>query len=187
MLSPEGKVLIDPLPLTDQALAEIGQVAAICLTQGYHQRSAWRYRKLFGVPVYAPEGAGSLDDQPDQWYRAGDRLPGPLRAIQTTGLTNGFALLVEAKGGSGALFCGDLITRDEDGPYRFPVQPGYIDPVQVRLGARELAGLQAESLCPAHGAPCVTGCGAALEEALEGGGEARRKRTLPDAEHWVAD
>ena len=58
MLSPEGKVLIDPLPLTDAALAEMGKVAAICLTQGHHQRSAWHYRKLFGVPVYAPAGAG---------------------------------------------------------------------------------------------------------------------------------
>lgn len=171
MLSPEGKVLIDPLPLTDAALAEMGKVAAICLTQGHHQRSAWRYRKLFGAPVYAPAGAGNLDEQPDQWYGADDRLPGPLRAIQTTGLSNGFALLVEPEGGSGALFCGDLITRDEAGPYRFPVQPGFIDPVKVRVGARELADLQADSLGPAHGAPCVTGCGAAIQGALKNEGK----------------
>ena len=171
VLTPEGKVLIDPLPLTDEALAEIGKVAAICLTGGQHQRSAWRYRTAFGVPIYAPEGAVELEEEPDEWYRDGDSLPGGLKAICTPGLSSGFALLMETEGGSGVLFCGDLLVREaDDGPFRLLPDEYLDDPVLARESARKLAQLQVEILCPAHGAPCLTGCSQAIQEALEGDG-----------------
>src|SRR5688500_14182460 len=47
----DGVVLIDPLPLEDQALASLGNVEAIVLTCGSHQRAAWRYRRELGAPV----------------------------------------------------------------------------------------------------------------------------------------
>lgn len=169
VLTDEGKVLIDPLPLADKALAEIGKVAAICLTGGQHQRSAWRYRKAFGVPVYAPEGAVELEEEPDEWYRDGDSLPGGFKAIQTPGLSSEFALLMETEGGSGALFCGDLLVREAaDGPFRLLPDEYLDDPAAARESARRLAQLQVEILCPAHGAPCLSGCGQAIQEALEG-------------------
>ena len=168
VLTPDGKVMIDPLPLIDEALAEIGKVAAICLTGGQHQRSAWRYRKAFGVPVYAPEGAVKLEEDPDQWYRDGDSLPGGFKAIQTPGLSSGFALLMETEGGSGALFCGDLLIREADGPFQLLPDEYLDDPTLARKAARQLAQLQVEILCPAHGAPCLSGCGQAIRKALEG-------------------
>ncbi len=169
ILTPEGKVLIDPLPLTDEALSETGKVAAIYLTRGYHQRSAWRYRKALGAPVYAPEGAVELEEEPDQWFGDGDALPGGLKAIQTPGLSNGFALLMETEGGSGALFCGDLLVREaDDGPFRLLPDEYLDDPAAARESARRLAQLQVEILCPAHGAPCLSGCQKAIQEALEG-------------------
>ena len=184
VLTPEGKVLIDPLPLTDEALAETGKVAAIYLTRGCHQRSAWRYRKALGAPVYAPEGAVELDEEPDQWYRDGDSLPDGLKAIRTPGLTNHYALLMTTEGGSGALFCGDLLIREADGPalshadgpalsraegpFRLLPDEYLDDPALARESARRLAQLRVEMLCPAHGAPCLTGCGQAIQEALEG-------------------
>lgn len=169
VLTDEGKVLIDPLPLADKALAEIGNVAAIYLTRGYHQRSAWRYRKAFGAPVYAPEGAVELEEEPDQWFGDGDDLPGGLQAIRTPGLSNGFALLMETEGGPGALFCGDLLVREaDDRSFRFLPDEYLDDPTAARESARRLAQLRVEILCPAHGAPCLTGCGQAIQEALEG-------------------
>src|SRR5213593_3184800 len=57
-------VLIDPLPLARSALERLGRVEAICLTGSCHQRSAWRHRKLFGAPVYAPKGAEGLEETP---------------------------------------------------------------------------------------------------------------------------
>ena len=168
VLTPDGKVLIDPLPLAPKALAGLGPVAAICLTQRNHQRSAWAYRRLLRVPVYVPEGDYALEEEPDQSFGAGQRLPGPLTAVATTGLPHGFSLLVATDQGSGALFCGDLITCDEGGPYRLPVQPGFIVPAEAREGLKRLAELPAETLCPAHGAPSVTGCQAIVRGVLSG-------------------
>ncbi len=168
VLTDEGKVLIDPLPLADEALAGIGKVGAIYLTGGQHQRSAWRYRKALGVPVYAPEGAAGLEEEPDQCYRDGDSLPGGLKAIRTPGLTNHYALLMATEGGSGALFCGDLLIREADGPFQLLPDEYLDDPILARESASQLAQLQVEVLCPAHGAPCLTGCGRAIQKALEG-------------------
>ncbi|UCH63446.1 MAG: MBL fold metallo-hydrolase [Fidelibacterota bacterium] len=168
VLTSDGKVLIDPLPLAEEALAEIGKVAAICLTGGQHQRSAWRYRKALGVPVYVPEGAVDLEEEPDESYRDGDSLPGGFKAIQVHGLGNSFALLMETEGGSGALFCGDLLVRDTDGPFQLLPDEYLDDPALARESAHRLAQLQVEILCPAHGVPCLIGCGQAIQKALEG-------------------
>ena len=54
-------VLIDPLRLEEIALRRLGTVEAICLTAKCHQRSAWRYRKEFGVKVYAPEAVRPME------------------------------------------------------------------------------------------------------------------------------
>ncbi len=166
--TPDGKVLIDPLPLADKALAELGKVAAICLTGGQHQRSAWRYRKALGAPVYAPEGADELDEEPDEWFRDGDILPGGFEAIWTPGLGNGFALLIMTEGGSGALFCGDLLIRKGDGLFELLPEEYLLDPGKARASAERLSQLPVETLCPAHGLPCLTGCGQAITEALKG-------------------
>ncbi len=168
VLTDEGKVLIDPLPLADKALAEIGKVAAICLTRDGHQRSAWRYRKALGAPVYAPEGAVELEEEPDQWFGDGDALPGGFKAIRTPGLTNHYALLMDTEGGSGALFCGDLLIREGEGPFQLLPDEYLDDPALARESASRLAQLRVEILCPAHGAPCLTGCGRAIQKALEG-------------------
>ncbi len=168
VLTPEGKVLIDPLPLTDEVLAEIGKVAAICLTGSQHQRSAWRYRKAFGVPIYAPDGAVALEEEPDQWFGDGDALPGGLKAIRTPGLSSGFALLMATEGGSGALFCGDLLIREGEGPFQLLPDEYLDDPTLARESASRLAQLQVEILCPAHGTPCLSGCQKAIQKALEG-------------------
>jgi hypothetical protein len=78
-------VLIDPFPLAEQPLRRLGAVAAICLTCGSHQRSAWRYRRDLGVPVYAPALAREIDEQPEKCYGDGDLLAGGLRAVFTPG------------------------------------------------------------------------------------------------------
>src|SRR2546421_12272048 len=57
----EGTVLIDPLPLTADALGRLGEVRAIALTSGSHQRSAWRLRRELGAPVHAPAVSQALD------------------------------------------------------------------------------------------------------------------------------
>ena len=111
--TPDGKVLIDPLPLSPEAAAALGKVAAICLTEGQHQRSAWRLRKRLGVPVWAPEGAHQIEETPDHWYVDGDILPGGVRAVETSGFgTVHCALFLEREAGVTVVFSGDLVVRD---------------------------------------------------------------------------
>ena len=165
--APEGRVLIDPLPLSGKALESLGRVAGICLTGGQHQRAAWRYRRVLGVPVRAPEGATDLEEAPDEWFTVGPALPGSLRAILAPGCGPvHYAFLLERSEGGRALFCGDLVIREDDGPFALIPDKYVEDPVVVLGSVRKLVELAPEVLCPAHGAPEPSGGGEALHEAL---------------------
>jgi glyoxylase-like metal-dependent hydrolase (beta-lactamase superfamily II) len=163
----QGKrcVLIDPLPLAETALAELGTVEAICLTGSCHQRSAWRYRKQFGVKVYAPERAEGLEEAPDAWYVAGDQLPGGLEAVHAPGPTEvHFALHLSR--GDGALFCADVLVRDGE-RLRF-VPDEYQDaPKRTRDTARRFLDLRFGVLCCSHGGPLSRDPHGAIKKLLQ--------------------
>jgi len=166
--TPDGKVLIDPLPLSPEAVDSLGKVAAICLTEGQHQRSAWRLRKRLGVPVHAPEGAHDLEGAPDHWYADGQELPGGLRAIDTPGFgTVHCALILERETGGPVLFSGDLVVREGEGAFGLIPDKYVDDPPAIRASVAKLLDLAPETLCPAHGAPAAVGGGESLQEALQ--------------------
>ena len=78
--TPEGLMVIDPVPLADRVQARLSEVGGIFLTHGNHQRSAWRLRKELGAAVYAPAHSAGLDEEPDFRYGETTDLPGGLRA-----------------------------------------------------------------------------------------------------------
>jgi glyoxylase-like metal-dependent hydrolase (beta-lactamase superfamily II) len=123
--TPDGVVVIDALPLTASAMAELQDVCAVVMTHGNHQRSVWRFRKELNVPVYAPSDVHDLDEEPDILIDEGSPLPGGLRTIRATGFSDACYLVYAHEDGTGVLFCGDLICHDPGGPYRFPVEPSY--------------------------------------------------------------
>ena len=131
-----GTVLIDPLPLTDAAIARLGRVEAICITGSCHQRSSWRYRRLLGAAVHAPRGARGLEEKPDVAYGKGARLPGGLVAIHAPGPTQ-VHFAFHRRAGRGALFCADVLMRDEDG-VRFIEAAYHDDPRLTRETAAKL-------------------------------------------------
>ena len=153
------QVLIDPLPLAPSALQRLeagGRVSAIVLTIQSHQRAAWRYGKLFGVPVLAPEGSQGLDRTPDRFYRAGDELPLGLMPIALPGPAFSAHGLLWRSGIDSALvlFCGDLVTRSGGRLRLVPDQ--YMDaPGQARASLRGLQSRKIGVLCPGHGAPLL--------------------------------
>ncbi len=105
--SEDGWVVIDPVPLSNGALAELLQHAvpcAILLTSGNHERDSGFWKKTFGIPVIAPEGAQG-EVEADRWIRSGDTLPGSARCIELPGGAEGeSAYLI-----TGALILGDAI------------------------------------------------------------------------------
>ena len=165
--TPDGMVVIDALPLTREPMAALKDVCAIVMTHGNHQRSVWRFRKELGAPVYAPADVHDLDEEPDVLIDEGSPLPGELRAIRARGFQEACYLVYVHKDGTGVLFCGDLICHDPEGPYRFPVEPDYFDPVGGHEDAERLLELSLTVLCAAHAEPTLDGCKAALEGAIQ--------------------
>jgi glyoxylase-like metal-dependent hydrolase (beta-lactamase superfamily II) len=158
-------VLIDPLPLEEGAVASLGKVAAVCLTGSCHQRSAWSFRKRFGVKVYAPEGGEGFEEAPDVAYKDGDALPGGLTAVHAPGPTEVHYAFHLARG-EGALFCADVFVH-EGGRLRFVQSEHQDDPRRTRETARRLLGLRFGILCCDHGGPFTKDPHAAIRAALE--------------------
>jgi hypothetical protein len=147
-----GTVLIDPLPVDNDALAELGDIHAICLTAGTHQRSAWRYRRELSVPVHAPALSRLIDEEPDVRYAEGDELPGRLKAFFTPGAgTTQHTFLLEREGG--VAFVPDLFAHDPGHGLAIVGEEEMPDPAEARRSIRRVLELPFSVLCLDHGAP----------------------------------
>lgn len=152
VLAPDGWVLVDPLPLAESALARLDPVLAIVLTAATHQRSAWRYRRRFGAPVWLPQGSRTTDEEPDEHYDAGSELPGGLRAVHTPGPELPHYSLHLA-GEPGVLFSPDLVMHRPDGVLVFVPAEFHEDPEETRKSVERSLELSFGILCLAHGLP----------------------------------
>jgi len=163
-----GLVMIDPIRLEDEISHVAAETKYVILSTGSHQRSSWRYRREYGAVVYAPVGSGGLDEEPDHWYGEGDELPTGLRAIAGKWAKNSYYLLYRHTDSTSVLFCGDLITQSEGGPYRFPILVESTPPrAEATEDVTKLLELSASALCPGHADPTADGCQAALQSALD--------------------
>lgn len=161
----EGAVLIDPLPLAEDALARLGPVAAILLTAGTHQRSAWRYRRELAAKVYAPALSRQIDEEPDARYGDGDTLPGGLRAVFTPGAgTTQHTFLHED--GPAVAFVSDLLAKPPGGPLALVPAQYMHDPEEARRSLEKLLDLPFDVLCLAHGEPVREDPKSAIRSAL---------------------
>jgi glyoxylase-like metal-dependent hydrolase (beta-lactamase superfamily II) len=174
VFSDEGTVLVDPLPLAPAALAQLGDVTAICITAGTHQRSAWRYRRELGAKVYAPALSRQIDEDPDERYGHGDRLPGGLVATFTPGAgTTQHTFLLERDGG--IAFVPDLLTNYPGRRLAFVAERHLHDPEEMRRSVRKLLDLPFTLLCLAHGLPVREDPKAAVRDLLARDDVARRR------------
>jgi glyoxylase-like metal-dependent hydrolase (beta-lactamase superfamily II) len=164
-VGPGGTVLVDPVRLAPDALARLGAVTAICLSAQCHQRSAWRYRRELGATVWAPEGTRPMEEEPDRRYRAGDALPGGLRAVHTPGPEEvHFSFL---RGGDpSVLVVSDLLTHYPGSGLDFVPFEYHDDPETTRRSVEGLLELDFDVLCLDHGGPIVDDPKAAIRALL---------------------
>lgn len=164
--SERGAVLVDPVPLSPEGLDRLGHVAAVVVTAGTHQRSAWRLRRELGVPVWLPALARQIDEEPDERYGDGDELPGGLRAVFTPGAgTTQHTLLLEER----AAFVADLLLRPPDEPLAFVPFEYMHDPDEARRSLERLVDEHRfDVLCLAHGAPVTDDPAGAIRALLAG-------------------
>ncbi|MGH7254634.1 MAG: MBL fold metallo-hydrolase [Nitrospirales bacterium] len=158
-------VLIDPLPMPEPDLARYGLVEAICLTASCHERAAWRYRRRFTVPVYAPTGAVDFEDTPDRWYQDRDRLPGGLLAVHAPGPTEAYYAFYLLRD-EGVVFFGDLLTNPAGRGLGFVPDQYQDDPARTRVTVRRLLDLKFRSMTSHHGDPILRDAKAAITQAL---------------------
>ena len=160
-----GVVVIDPLPLVQEALEGLGAVEAICLTASGHQRSAWRLRRELGARVWAPVLAAAVDEEPDERYGEGERLPGGLLAFFTPGGgTRQQSLLLERDGG--VLFTPDLFVHPPGGELALVPAQYMDDPEQARRTSQALLELDFTVLCTSHGIPVTEDPKTAIRAAI---------------------
>jgi glyoxylase-like metal-dependent hydrolase (beta-lactamase superfamily II) len=168
--TPGGNVLIDPLPLDAGLVERLLPVRAVCITGGFHQRSAWRLRRELRADVHAPRGAEGLLEAPDHEFGDGGQPVPGLTAIECHGPTNPHYLFrFDAPDRRSVLFCADLLMRGDDGPFAFVPDDHQTDPARTRAAARRLLDMPVDVLCPAHGRPLTEGVGRALRRAISGG------------------
>jgi hypothetical protein len=161
----EGTVLIDPHPLAEDALAGLGEIAGIVLTASVHQRAAWRLRRELGVPVWVPAATRQAEEEPDERYSEGDRLPGGLDAIFTPGAgTTQHTLLDRPRR---AAFVSDLLVRPRGDRLVLLSESFAHDPAQLRETVEtRLFPLDVDILCLGHGEPVTGDAKGALRAAL---------------------
>jgi glyoxylase-like metal-dependent hydrolase (beta-lactamase superfamily II) len=146
----KGTVLIDPLPLEPAMLGELGDVTAIVLTCGSHQRSAWRYRRELAADVYAPGLSREIDEEPNVRYADGDTLPGGVRAVFTPGVgTTQHTLLLA--GEPAIAFVADTLVQEADGTVGMVPERYIYDLEEAKRTLGRLLALDFDVMCLMHG------------------------------------
>lgn len=164
----EGTVLVDPLPLAPESLGGLGDVQAICLTAGTHQRSSWRYRRELEAPVYAPALSRLIDEEPDVRYGDGDELPAGLRAVFTPGGgTTQHTFVLKRDGG--VAFVPDLLVNPPGGAVELVSARYMHDPAEARRSLEKLLDLRFSVLCLDHGVPVLDDPKGAIRALLAAG------------------
>jgi hypothetical protein len=91
-----------------------------------------------------------MEEEPDERYRAGDNLPGGLRAVHTPGPEEvHFSFLREAR--PGVLICSDLLTNYDGRGLDFVPLVYHDDPELTRRTVEGLLDLDFDVLCLDHG------------------------------------
>lgn len=83
----EGCIVIDPLPLSDQAWEELTRAAslrAVILTSENHERASREFAERAKVPVFAPEEARG-EVSADEWFPPNALLVGNARSMALPG------------------------------------------------------------------------------------------------------
>ena len=170
LATPKGLFLVDPIPLTRDALRELTadhEIAGVIVTNENHQRAASQLALQFGVPVFADPAFQEADTPLRKPLSTAElNCPG-LIAIAIPGAPAGeTALLYSADGGT--LIIGDALINFE--PHGFSLLPAKYctDQQLMRQSLAQLLSFRFERILLAHGTPVVANAHSRLEQLLAG-------------------
>jgi hypothetical protein len=166
-----GIYLVDPIPLAKEslvALAKLGPIAGVVVTNGNHQRASLNYAERFQIPIFARRGAlppkakSRLVEIQD-----GAKIGTELEVTAIDGAATGeIALYHPADGGTTVV--GDALINFE--PYGFTTLPRKYctNEKEMRRSLQKLLARKAERMLFAHGMPILSRATARLRELLDG-------------------
>ena len=165
-----GLYLVDPIPIENDALAELRRkapIAGIIVTNANHLRAAPQFAEKFSLPVFAR--SESVPNEPNFDFREvidGEQICDDLCVIGIDGAVPGEIVLHYAPDG-GALIVGDALINFE--PYGFAFLPEKYcsDPKEMRNSLRKLLTHQAGQMLFAHGTPITSRAGERLKRLLD--------------------
>jgi glyoxylase-like metal-dependent hydrolase (beta-lactamase superfamily II) len=170
-LTAQGWVLVDPIPLRDEVLAEFcgrEKVAAIVLTNANHKRAAADYQKKTGARIFAHEGArGEFpagDVQWIKWIKDAEQVCG-LEAIHLPGFVAGEIALHSPEDG-GIMLMGDALVNLESTGFALLPDKYCDNPKAARESAQKLLQFSFELMTFAHGLPIIAGAKRRLKQLL---------------------
>ena len=155
---PSGWVVIDPVPLVDEAWKELLALAplrAILLTNGNHVRDAINVRDKHGVPVAtaADTRRDITELRPDVTLLPNELLYG-ISAVAIPGATPGETAFYSK---TGVMIVGDaLINVSSEAGLEYLPDKYCADAAQNRASLRKLLDFDFHTLTLAHGAPVTT-------------------------------
>ena len=169
LLTVEGWIFIDPIPLRDEALEELrgaDRVAAIVLTNGNHERATAGFKKSSDAPVFAHAAAQPvLSIEADHWIEDGGQVCG-LSAIHLPGFVPGEMALHDAAAG-GLMMMGDALINLESTSFSL-LPDKYCDaPKVARKSVEKLLQFPFELMTFAHGLPIIAGASRRLQQLLQ--------------------
>ena len=151
----EGRVIIDPPPLNNEALVWLEEhrpYQAIILTNRDHVREAEPLRRKLATSVYAPElDAPFINIQVDYIYHDGDQLPAGLFAIHVPDSKSPGECALLLKSNGGALILGDAMIGVPAGQLNLMPPDKYKDIEKARQGLRVLLGYPFEKILVGDG------------------------------------
>ena len=148
VLTDPGWVIFDPVPLSENAWAEILGVAgvhAIALTSGNHQRDSLSLKKTLQASIHAPAAARG-EIEADAWLQNGDALAG-FSLIDLPGAAPGESAWCDGR----HLVLGDAMIHFDQ--LEFLPDKYCTSPAELRKSARKLLDLDFDSVFFAHGLP----------------------------------
>jgi len=169
LLTPEGWVVIDPIPLGQVALDELlsgKSIASILITSANHERAAAVFKKQCAAPVVSHrEAVAGLTIVPDRFLEDGTVFHG-LNVISLPGFVPG-EIALHSSGHRGVMLMGDAIINLQPGGLGILPAKYCDDPRTARKSLEKLLQFSFEVMTFAHGLPITTGAKLKIENLLK--------------------
>ncbi len=160
--TPNGNLLVDPIPLHDSQLRLFSQrrsIAGIVVTNANHQRAAISYSDQFSAPIFALRDSFP-DKKPSRYVEigGGTKICDDLEVIAIESAVAGEIALYQPANG-GTLIMGDA--------FAFLPRKYCANEKKMRRSLRKLLFYQVERMFFAHGTPILAGARARLQQLLD--------------------